>query len=176
MILLVLNFQKSKYVFAFIIIPSHLHNTISKFNLKEELTYWGKVTHICISKLAITGSDNGLSLELHQVIIWTNAEILLIGPLRTDFSENLIKINTLFNNKIAFENVVWKMVAILSQPQCVNGEMESSKTWETWKKTNVQLCNCIVSLDDLAILGTWKSAGTGMTKFEPCIYARPDQS
>ena len=48
--------------------------------------------YICISKLTITGSDNGLSPVRHQAIIWTNAGIMLIGPLGTNFSENLIEI------------------------------------------------------------------------------------
>ena len=43
------------------------------------LTHWGRVTHICISKLTIIGSDNGLSPGRRQAIIWTNAGILLIG-------------------------------------------------------------------------------------------------
>ena len=43
------------------------------------LTHWGRVTHICDSRLTITGSENGLSLGQHQAIIWTNAGILLIG-------------------------------------------------------------------------------------------------
>ena len=40
------------------------------------------------------GSDNGLSPGRRQAIIWTNAGILLIGPLGTNFSENLIAILT----------------------------------------------------------------------------------
>ena len=48
--------------------------------------------HIFVIKLIIIGSDNGLSPERHQAIIWTNAEILLIGPLGTNFSEILMKI------------------------------------------------------------------------------------
>ena len=44
------------------------------------LTLRGWVTHICISKLNIIGSDNGLSPGRHQAIIWTNAGILLIWP------------------------------------------------------------------------------------------------
>ena len=40
------------------------------------LTHWGRVTHICISKLTIIDSDNGLSPEWCQAIIWTNAGIL----------------------------------------------------------------------------------------------------
>ena len=51
------------------------------------LTHWGRVTHICVGKLTIIGSDNGLSPERRQAIIWTNAGILLIGPLGTNFSE-----------------------------------------------------------------------------------------
>ena len=60
----------------------------------EGLTHWGRVTHLCISKLTIIGSDNGLSPDRAQAIIWTNAGLLLIGPLGTNFSEILIKIIT----------------------------------------------------------------------------------
>ena len=49
------------------------------------LTHWGQVTHICISKLIIIGSDNGLSPGRRQAIMWTNGGILLIGPLETKF-------------------------------------------------------------------------------------------
>ena len=45
------------------------------------------MTHICVSKLTIIGSDNGLLPGRRQAIIWTNAGILLIGPLGTNFSE-----------------------------------------------------------------------------------------
>ena len=40
------------------------------------------MTHICVSKLTVIGSDNGLSPGQRQAIIWTNAGILLIGPPR----------------------------------------------------------------------------------------------
>ena len=46
--------------------------------------------HICINKLTIIGSDDGLSPARHQAIIWTNAGISLIRPLVTNFSEILI--------------------------------------------------------------------------------------
>ena len=58
------------------------------------LTHWGRMTHICVSKLTSIGSDNGLSPGWHQAIIWTYAGILLIGPLGTDLSEILIEIYT----------------------------------------------------------------------------------
>ena len=60
----------------------------------QGLTHWGQVTHICISILTIIGSDNGLSLGRRQAIIWTNAGIILIGPMGTNFSEILIEIYT----------------------------------------------------------------------------------
>ena len=62
--------------------------------LGATLTHWGRVTHICVGKLISIGSDNGLSPGRRQAIIWTNAEILLIGPLATNFSEILIKIHS----------------------------------------------------------------------------------
>ena len=59
-----------------------------------------RVTHICVGKLTIIGSDNGLSPGRHQAIIWTNAEILLIRPLGTNFSEILIEIYAFSFKKI----------------------------------------------------------------------------
>ena len=56
------------------------------------MTHWGRVTHICVSNLTIIGSDNDLSPGRGQAIILTNAGILFIGPLGTNFSEILIKI------------------------------------------------------------------------------------
>ena len=47
--------------------------------------------YICVSNLTIIGSDNGLSPGRRQAIIWSNAGILLNGPLGTNFSEILIK-------------------------------------------------------------------------------------
>ena len=53
-------------------------------------THWGRV-HICVSKIIIFGSDDGLlPAGWRQAIIWTNAGILLIGPLGINFNEILI--------------------------------------------------------------------------------------
>ena len=68
------------------------------------LTHWGQVMHICVSELAIIGSENGLSPGRSQAIIWTNAGTLLIGPLGTNISEILIGIN-IFIQENAFKNV-----------------------------------------------------------------------
>ena len=52
------------------------------------MQFCGKsVTHISVREIIIIGSDNGLSPGQRQAIIWTNAGILLIGPLVTNFNE-----------------------------------------------------------------------------------------
>ena len=38
------------------------------------LTHWGLVTHICVTKQTIIGSDNGLSPGRRQAIIWPMLE------------------------------------------------------------------------------------------------------
>ena len=54
--------------------------------------HWGRVTHMCVGKLTIIGSDNGLSPGRRKAIIRTNAGILLIGTFWTKFSEILSEI------------------------------------------------------------------------------------
>ena len=83
------------------------------------LTHWGWVTLICVSKITIIGSDNGLSPGRRQAIIWTRVGILLIGPLGTNFSEILIEIYTFSLKKRHLEMSSGKIAAILSQPQWV---------------------------------------------------------
>ena len=61
--------------------------------VQAKLTHCGRVTHICISKIIVIGSDNGLLPGRHQAIIWTDAGILIIKPLRTNFIEILIEIH-----------------------------------------------------------------------------------
>ena len=67
------------------------------------LTHWGRVTHICVNKLTIIGSDNGLPPGRRQAIIWTNSEILLIRTLGTNFSETIGKIYS-----FPFKKCIWK--------------------------------------------------------------------
>ena len=66
--------------------------SVSFASYVTSLTHRGRVTHICVNKLTIIGSDNGLWPGRRQAIIWTNAGILLIVPLGTNFSEILIDI------------------------------------------------------------------------------------
>ena len=78
------------------------------------LTHWGRVTHICVSKLTIIASDNGLSPDRHQAIIWTNAGLLLIGPFGTNFSEILTEIII-----FSFKKLRLKVLSAKRRPFCL---------------------------------------------------------
>ena len=62
------------------------------------LTSWGRMTHICVAKLTIIVPDKGLSPGLCQANIWTNAVILLIRTLGTNFSETLSGIHAFYQS------------------------------------------------------------------------------
>ena len=70
--------------------------------------------HMCVSKLTIIGSDNGLSPGRHQAIIWTNAGILLMGPKERNFSEILIEIHA-----FSFKKMHLKMSSGKWRPFCL---------------------------------------------------------
>ena len=90
-----------------------------------QLTYWGRVTHICVSKLTIISSDNGLSPGRRQVIFWTKAGILLIGTLETNFSEILIECHS-----FSFKKIHMKMSSAKWRPFCLGlNELTTSQHW-----------------------------------------------
>ena len=72
------------------------------------LTHRGRVTHIWVSNLTIVGSDNGLSPGWSQAIVWTNAEILLIGPWGTNFGEFLIEIYPFTIMHLEMSSAKWR--------------------------------------------------------------------
>ena len=83
-------------------------------NILLPVTHWGRVTHIYVVKLTIIDSDNGLSPRRRQAIIWTNAGILLIEPLGTNFIEILIGIQT-----FSFKKMYLKMSSAKWRPFCL---------------------------------------------------------
>ena len=104
-------------LFSFLSIQNLLHNYTNIHNIPPNmcimLNHWGRVTHICVSKLTIIGSDNGLAPGRRQTIIWTNDGILLIGPIGTNFSEILIIIQT-----FSFEKMHLKISSAKWRPFC----------------------------------------------------------
>ena len=83
------------------------------------LFHWGRVTYICVGKLTINNSDNGLSPERRQTIIWTNAGILLIGTLGTNFSDIIIEIQTFSLKKYVWKCRLRNVVHFVPTSQCV---------------------------------------------------------
>ena len=83
-------------------------------NFLHTLTHWGRVTHICVGNLTIIGSDNGLSPGRRQDIFWTNAGMLSIGPLGTNFSETLAEITT-----FPFKKMYFKVSSVKWRPFCL---------------------------------------------------------
>ena len=96
------------------------------------LTHWGRVTHICVGKLTIIGSHNGLAPGRRQAIIWTNAGISLIRPLGTNFNEILIEIHAFSFKKIHLKISSGKMSSIC--PMVTEPEMSSY-----WRCQNIPM-------------------------------------
>ena len=95
------------------------------------LTHWGQVTHICISKSTIIGSDNGLLPGWRRAIIWTTAGILFIGPSAINFSEILTKIHT-----FSFKKMHLKMSSRKCHSLCFSLNVLTSN--QHWKERYLQ--------------------------------------
>ena len=90
--------------------------------------FYNKVQHSnCVGNLTIIGSDNGLSPGRRQAIISTNAGMLLIGPLGTNFSEILIKIHT-----FSFKKMHLKLSAAKWRPSCLGLNVLTQKHTMQW--------------------------------------------
>ena len=100
-----------------------------------ELTHWGRVTHICVSKLTIIGSDTGLSPGRRQAIIWTKGGILLIWLLRIKFSDILIEINT-----FSFKKMHLKLSSAKRRPFRLGlNELIVLRLYRSWMKTDMKV-------------------------------------
>ena len=91
------------------------------------------MTHICVSKLTIIGSDHGLSPGRCQAI--ANAGILLIRTSGANFSEIVSKIHT-----FSFKKMHLKMAPILSRPQCVKTGRAAYKITSVPSRTRASSC------------------------------------
>ena len=91
-----------------------IDGAFSGMSAHDFLNHRGRVTHICVSKLTIIASDNGLSPGRRQAIIWTSAGILLIGPLGTNVSEILVEIIT-----VSFTKMRLKVSSAKWRPCCL---------------------------------------------------------
>ena len=147
---------------------SSMHWNKSSFivkNVKEtqvyDLTLWGRVTHICVSKLSILGSDKSHYLKQCWIMInWT-----LRNKLQWHFNTN----SNIFIKENPFQKVVWKITSILSRPQCINGNV--------WWHHNMKTISPLPTFDNrwpvnsphkdlqfgafmISLLLSWTSCGT----------------
>ena len=122
---------------------------------KSSATHWGRVTHICVGKLTIIGSDNGLSPERCQAIIWTNVGILLIGALGKNFTEIFIEIQTFSLKKMRL-----KVSSAKQRPFCLGLNVLTACSGQQQRNTKsswlLALCEGNLSLpneyNDLTLL------------------------
>ena len=103
-------------------------------NIQFDTLHWDQVTHICVIWRTIISSDNGLSPGRHQAIIWTNAGILLIGPIGTNFNEILIEIHT-----FSFKEIHFKMSSGKWRPSCLGLNVLMVFLWRAWRHRQQQL-------------------------------------
>ena len=112
---------------------SKREETVIWFNMIKPLTHWVKITHM--RQQTNYPSDNGLSPGLCQAIICTNAGILLIGPLGTNFSEIFIIIQTFSLTKMHLKMSSAKWVPfclglnVLRTDSCKHGSINSRSAW-----------------------------------------------
>ena len=107
---------------------SHLSNLLINHEvLSWTLAHRDWVTDICVNNLNIIGSDNGLSPGRCQAIIWTNAVILLMSPLGTNFSEVLTEMYI-----FSFTKVHLKMSSGKWRPFCLGLNVITSDLLEEW--------------------------------------------
>ena len=144
------------------------------------------MAHICVSKLTIIGSDNGLSPDRRQAIFWTNAGLLLIGPLGTNFSEILIEILT-----FSFKKMRLKVSSAKRRPYCLglnvlkNQFLKSRRAlWIISPDQRVRYLepfgsfgprNIDENMPNFALASSVAGTKAGMltTKFGACIWMEP---
>ena len=133
----------------FMLTSCHLHFIIISL-FWFVLAHWIWVTHICVSKLTIIGSDHGLSPGRCQAMIWTNAEILLIGPLGKKISEILIEIHT-----FSFKKIHLKMSSGKWRPFCLGLNVlrmvncHHSIMWDRYMHVVMIVSICIISFHEI---------------------------
>ena len=132
----------------------------------EALTHWGRMTHICVCKLNIIGSDNGLSPGRRRAIIWNNAGILLIEPLGTNFG-HLKRNSYIFILENAFENIVCEVASILSRSQCVKVQLDGHDLCRVITSRRSGYLTSLPKSDVLIPLFTWSEPRSHWTLLHP---------
>ena len=111
--------------------------------------------YICVSKLTIIGSDNGLAPRRRQAIIWTNDGVLLIGPLGTNFSEITMEIH-------AFSKMHLKMSSEKWRPFCLGLNVLSSVALQ-----HSHICS---RASEVTLMDMGKISGANLEQGPNCVH------
>ena len=137
------------------------------------LTHWGRVTHLCVSKLTIIGSDNGLSPDRRQAIIWTNAGISIgrLGTIKitaewTSWQMKLMFVH-LWDVAVGYREKSWPWIIL--QYHRYNHSITVT-TNERRGDPNHQLLSCLSnSLFRLTSKETWQVRVTNLCEGNPPV-------
>ena len=139
------------YIHNWLYFLTCLHGLVASW-----IVHWDRVTHICVNEMIIIGSDNGLSPGRRQVIIWTDAWILVLGSLGINFSE----INTFYFKKIhvKLSSSKWRLFrrGLNELKACINDEIPGniSILMILYMRTRLLfLCTYIIDIGSLWIFG-----------------------
>ena len=135
--------------------------------LHTSLTHWGRVTYICVSKLTIIGSDYSLSPGRRQAIIWTNAGILLIRHLGTNFNEMLIEllILSLIKMRLKVSSAKWLLFCL-----GLNVLIAFLRSGLSYTSTPTKTDATAIQLPEKHMVSTWHILK--QTKLKACKYLR----
>ena len=108
------------------------HKTLcSIMRLKHGLTHWGRVTHICVSKLTILGSDNGFLLARDVANIFKSVLSLLYRRRMSGFRVPFIYVGTTYS---------FDRICLVTNR--VDGAMKFLQTWMNWSFRRFLKCLC----------------------------------
>ena len=99
---------------------------------------------MCVIKLTTFGLDNGLSPVRRQAIIWTNAWLLSIGPLGTNFSDNFIKMQnfSFMKKRLKISSAKWQPFCPgeneLNVSEMKQGKSEGFDSYD-WPSNRIQI-------------------------------------
>ena len=115
------------------------------------------MTYTCVSKLSIIGSDNGLPLAQRQIIIWTNARMVIIGLLKKKLQGNHNRCSYIFFLENTFENIASNLATNRFRHHCVTVVLCNFATLHVSIKCRVLLHST-----------TWSITDSDTTKLKPC--------
>ena len=135
-------FNDLKCVFANKLIMFRMLREISRHYMAvHNFNHWGRVLHICVGNLTTIGSDNGLLPGRREAIVWTNAGILSIGSLGTNFSGYFIDMH-----RMSFKKMHLTISFAKWQPFCLGLNVLKPTSLSTphsscWRNKTRQTCH-----------------------------------